>query len=239
MVPKRPRRAAMLDVQSGATEMSYLINLAVEGRLAVVVGAGKIAGRKVSDLLEAGAEVRVVAPDVCAEIEEYASAGRVTLRRIPYSADELAGAFVVVASTDDEELNARISRDAQSLAILVNVVDRPALCTFTLPAVVRRGDLAIGISTEGRCPALASVMREELERSYGPEYAEVVAIMGELRREMIARGWTSAAIRDAVQRLYQSGIGESIKTSGRPAVAALIHEALGAGFPLPPDIMAS
>ncbi len=224
----------MLDVQRGAPEMSYLINLVVDGRLAVVVGAGNIASRKVSDLLQAGAEVRVVAPEACAEIEERASAGRVALRRVSYTADELAGAFVAIAATDDEELNARISHDAQSLGIPVNVVDRPALCTFTLPAVVRRGDLTIGVSTEGRCPALASVMREDLERSFGPECAELVNLMSGLRREMMARGWTGVEIRQAVQRLYQSGIAEAIRRSDRRAVSELIRSSLSSDFAIPP-----
>jgi len=213
--------------------MSYPVNLTVKGRPAVVVGAGNVASRKVRDLLEAGADVTVMAPSVCAEIAELAGAGRILLLRGPYSTEGLRGAFLAIAATDDEELNARISRDAQALGILINVVDRPALCTFTLPAVVRRGDFAVTISTEGQSPALASIMREELSGVFGPEWAKAAQAFGEIRREMMARGWTSEAIREASRRLYDGGIVEMIRASDQAALAALVHTALGTDFPAP------
>jgi precorrin-2 dehydrogenase / sirohydrochlorin ferrochelatase len=119
------------------------------------------------------------------------------------------------------------------LGTLVNVVDRPALCTFTLPAVVRQGDFEVAISTEGQCPALASVLREYLSHEFGPEYDPLVRLLGEIRREMIAQGRDGAAIRHAVQRLHESGIAEMIRTQDRPAIERLIRSCLGDEFPLP------
>jgi precorrin-2 dehydrogenase/sirohydrochlorin ferrochelatase len=213
--------------------MSYLVNLVVARRPAVVIGGGSIASRKIHDLLEACADVTVIAPVVCAPIQDLAGAGRIKLHLRPYGADDIAGAFLVVAATDDESLNSQISRDAQSRGIFVNVVDRPALCTFTLPAVVRRGDLTIAISTEGQCPALASVMREKLAGQFGDEYASLVAIMGALRRQLMCRGWSGGRIRGVVRELYSRGIAEMIRTNDREAVSALWRAVLGDDFSPP------
>lgn len=210
--------------------MSYAVNLTIQGRPALVVGGGNVASRKVEDLLDAGADVTVIAPDVCTAIQQHAGSGRVQLNLRPYAPGDLRGAFLVIAATSDEELNARISRDAQSLGILVNVVDRPALCTFILPAVVRRGDFKLTISTEGQCPALASVMREELEGRYGPEFAEAVRVFAGLRRRMIALHWTSPRIREAIAGLYHAGLVCLIGTGNRAALEALIAQSLGDGF---------
>ena len=216
--------------------MSYLVNLVIEQQPALVVGGGTIAARKIHDLLEARAEVTVISPVVCPEIQELAATGRIHLRRRPYAAGDLGDAYLVIAATDDEDLNAAISREAQSLRLPVNVVDRPALCTFTLPAVVRRGDLTIAVSTAGQCPALASVMREELAERYGDEYAEVVRVLGDIRRRLMAEGWTGSRIREAIDRFYRGGIAEMIRTNDRMGLAALFQTILGAGFPLPPGI---
>jgi siroheme synthase-like protein len=149
--------------------MGYMVNLVVEGREALIVGGGEIASRKVEDLLAAKARVTLVAPGVCEKIE--ALADRIQLHRRPYEPGDIGDAFVVIAATDDEALNAAVSRDCAARNVLVNVVDRPALCTFTVPATVHRGDLTIAIATNGRCPALASILREELEDRYGRSMA--------------------------------------------------------------------
>jgi precorrin-2 dehydrogenase/sirohydrochlorin ferrochelatase len=210
--------------------MSYIINIAVERRLAVVVGAGSVARRKALDLVEAGATVTVIAPAACSQIEGLAGASRITLVRRPYAPGDLRGACLAIAATDDEDLNVRISRDAQSLGIPVNVVDRPALCTFTVPATVRRGDLTVAIATEGRCPAFAGVLREEFSARLGPEYAELVRLMGDLRQQMIAHDWNGRRIREGVHRLYGSGILDAVRRSDAAAVAEVVRSCLGTDF---------
>lgn len=185
--------------------MSYLVNLPLEGRAAVVIGGGEVAARKVHDLLAAKANVTVIAPQLCDGIVALADEKRIVAHRRPYRTGDLAGAFVAIAATDDEGLNARISEDAAAMNVLVNVVDRPALCTFTVPATVRRGDLTIAVATEGRCPALSGILREELEARYGPEYAELVSLFGELRKKMIAMGWDGQRIRQTLAGMYRAG----------------------------------
>ena len=190
--------------------MSYLVNLALEGRTAVVVGGGEVAARKVQDLLAAKADVTVIAPQLCDGIVALADEKRIVAHGRPYSTGDLAGAFVAIAATDDEGLNARVAGDAAAMNVLVNVVDRPALCTFTVPATVRRGDLTLAIATEGRCPALAGILREELEWRYGPEYAELVSLFGELRKKMIELGWSGQRIRETLAGIYRDGVMERI-----------------------------
>jgi precorrin-2 dehydrogenase / sirohydrochlorin ferrochelatase len=198
--------------------MSYLVNLALEGRVAVLIGGGEVAARKVQDLLAAKAHVTVIAPDLCGGIVALADEKRIVAHGRPYRAADLAGAFVAIAATDDEDLNARVAKDAAAMNVLVNVVDRPALCTFTVPATVRRGDLTLAISTEGRCPALAGILREELEERYGPEYSELVGLFGELRKRMIELGWNGQRIRETLAGMYRDGAVERIAAGDRRAL---------------------
>ena len=207
--------------------MSYLVNLALEGRAALVVGGGEVAARKVQNLLAAKANVTVIAPQLCDGIVAMADEKRIVAHGRPYRAADLAGAFVAIAATDDEGINARVAADAAAMNVLVNVVDRPALCTFTVPATLRRGDLTIAVATEGRCPALAGILREELEGRYGPEYAELAGLFGELRKRMIELGWDGQRIRETLAGIYRAGdrrlldeflrslgLGRSSKTRG-------------------------
>jgi len=198
--------------------MSYLVNLALEGRAAVVVGGGEVAGRKVQDLLAAKAQVTVIAPRLCDGIVALADERLVVAHGRSYRTGDLAGAFVAIAATDDEGINARVAADAAARNVLVNVVDRPALCTFTVPATLRRGDLTLAISTEGRCPALAGILRDELDRRYGPEYAELAGLFGEVRKKMIELGWDGRRIRETLARIYRDGAIKRIAAGDRIAL---------------------
>jgi precorrin-2 dehydrogenase/sirohydrochlorin ferrochelatase len=208
--------------------MSYLVNLVLEGRLAVVVGAGGVASQKVEDLLTAGARVRVIAPSACGEILELAAAGRIQLELRPYAAGDLEDVVLAVAAASEEAVNARVAEDARALGVLVNVVDRPALCTFTLPATLRRGDLTLAVATQGRCPGLARAIREELEDRYGPEYAEVLRLLSGLRIQMRERGWDGARISKAISAMYRSGIIEAVRSGDPGRIEELIRRYLGA-----------
>jgi precorrin-2 dehydrogenase/sirohydrochlorin ferrochelatase len=210
--------------------MSYLVNLTVAGKSAVVIGGGQVAARKVEDLLAAQARVTVVATDSCEAIRELAEAGRIALRLRPYAKDDLAGAFVAIAATGDEEVNRRVAGDAAALNVLVNVVDRPALCTFTVPATVRRGDLTLAVATEGRCPALAGILREELQERYGPEYAGLVDLFGELRAKMIAETWDGRSIRAALDDIYHHHVIEHIAAGDRQRLGDFLRSRLEPGF---------
>ncbi len=207
--------------------MSYLVNLVLDGRRVVVVGAGEVASRKVQDLLAAGARVRVIAPSACAEIQALAEAGRIQWERRPYATGDLDGVLLAVAATGEEAVNVRVAEDARALGVLVNVVDRPELCTFTLPATLRRGELTLATATQGRCPALARAIREELADHYGPEYAEVLRVLGDLRSQMQACGWDRARISRAISVVYRTGIVDAIRSGNPGGVEELIRKYLG------------
>jgi siroheme synthase-like protein len=190
--------------------MGYMVNLSLRGRAALVVGGGEIARRKVLDLLAAQASVTVVAPRACAGIVELAEQGRIRAHWRPYRAEDIGDAFVAIAATDDNDVNVAVSRDATARNVLVNVVDVPALCTFIVPATVHRGDLTIAITTDGGCPSLASILREELEGRYGPEYGKLVSLFSELRRRMKALAWDGPTIREKLAAIYRDGVVELI-----------------------------
>ena len=160
----------------------YPIMLDVSGRICVVVGGGKVALRKIEGLLRADARVRVIAQQILPEIKDYMQAGLLEWLKKSYEAEDLRDATLVISATDTESINQQVARDARSLGIFVNVVDQPSLCTFTVPAVLQRGELIIGIATGGKSPALAGKIRERLEEQFGPEYASYVEFLGRTRQ---------------------------------------------------------
>jgi siroheme synthase-like protein len=164
----------------------YPITLKLGGRKCVVVGGGAVAARKVEALLAAGATVVVVTPELCEALAARKAAGEIEHRGKRFEPEDLDGALLAVAATDAPEVNAAVSQAADARGILVNVVDRPELCSFFVPAVVRRGDLTIAISTGARSPTLARRIREELEDQYGSEYAAFVELLGEMRPRVMA-----------------------------------------------------
>jgi precorrin-2 dehydrogenase/sirohydrochlorin ferrochelatase len=160
--------------------------LKLAGRQALVVGAGKVGEPKIAGLIESGARVRVVALEATAFVREWAREGKIDLELRAFTSDDLSGAFLVVVATNSRTLNERVYDEAQRRGILCNVVDVPDFCDFFYPAVVRRGDLQIAVSTNGQSPSLAQKIRQQLEKQYGPAYAEWVAELGETRRLILA-----------------------------------------------------
>lgn len=213
--------------------MGYMVNLVLEGKAALVVGGGTVASRKVEGLLAAKARVTVVAPRACGRIAELARDKRVVLHSRPYRAGDLEGASVVIAATGDEAVNVRVAKDAAERKVPVNVVDRPALCSFTVPATVCRGDLTLAVATEGRCPALAGILREELEQRYGPEYASLVDLFGDLRARMISLGWDARRVQETLLQIYRAGVLERMGAAHRGALRDFLRPHLGPEFPLP------
>ena len=158
----------------------------LEGKRCLVVGAGKVGEPKIGGLLETGARIRVVALDASPAVREWARAGKIDLDLRAFTASDLDGAFLAVVGTSSRTLNERVYHEAQKRGVLCNVVDVPDLCDFFYPAVVRRGDLQIAISTAGRSPSLAQQIRQQLEKQFGPGYAAWVAELGETRKLILA-----------------------------------------------------
>jgi precorrin-2 dehydrogenase len=159
--------------------------LKLEGRLCLVVGAGSIAESKISSLLAAEASIRVVAPQATETVLHWARQNMITWYRREFLPGDLNGVFMVVGATSSGEVNVEIFREAQQRKVLCNVVDDPEHCDFYYPAVVRRGDLQIAISTAGRSPALAQRLRCELETQFGPEYGHWLTELGAIRENVL------------------------------------------------------
>lgn len=158
----------------------------LEGRSCLVVGAGTIGEPKIRSLIEAGASTRVIALNATTAVAEWARAGSITWEARAFKVADLEDVFMVIAATNSRELNATIFNEARRRNILCNVVDDPEYCDFYYPAVVRRGDLQLAISTNGKSPALAQRIRRELEIEFGPEYGDWLERLGRIRQELFA-----------------------------------------------------
>ncbi len=165
----------------------FPISVSMKGRKVLVVGAGEVGAAKAEGLLRSGARVHVVAPRAGEWVRKHASEKKLTWHQREFMASDLVGMFLVVAATDSPALNHKVFSAAGRQRVLCNVVDDPEHCDFFYPAVVRRGDLQIAISTAGQSPALAHRLRVELEQQFGPEYEAWVEQVGRQRRDILAR----------------------------------------------------
>ena len=182
-------------------ERLFPIFVKLAGRPVLVVGAGAAAEAKIRGLLDTGAQVRVVALQPNPAVQNWATGGAVALEERAFTLGDLEDVFLVVAATSSRELNEFIFSEAQRRQILCNVVDVPELCDFFYPAVVRRGELQIAISTSGQSPLLAQRIRKRLEQQFGPEYAAWVAELGKIRREVLSSDLPADRKRELLRSL--------------------------------------
>jgi len=189
--------------------------LKLEGRAALVVGAGRVGEPKIRGLLETGAHIRVVALEATEAVVAWARAGQLSLEVRAFVPADLEGAFLAVVATSSHELNELVFREAERRGVLCNVVDVPELCDFFYPAVVRRGDLQIAISTGGQSPSLAQRLRQQLEEQFGPGYAEWVAELGETRRKVLSSNLDPERKRYLLQSLAsREAVEEMLSRNG-------------------------
>jgi precorrin-2 dehydrogenase / sirohydrochlorin ferrochelatase len=167
----------------------------------LVVGAGRVAEPKIGGLIDTGARLHVVALEAAAAVHDWARAGKITLELRAFAAEDLEETFLAVIATASPLLNQCIYQEAQRRRVLCNVVDVPDYCDFYYPAVVRRGDLQIAVSTSGQSPSLAQRIRQQLERQFGPAYAEWVAELGATRRFVLASSLNPQRKRELLHSL--------------------------------------
>ena len=194
----------------------YPVNLVVEGRACLVVGGGAVAARKVVGLLACRAVVTVVAPEVGQEMADWGAAGEVTLERRPYRRGEAADYRLVIAATDDREVNEAVYIDAEAAGVWVNSADDPATCSFTLPSVVRRGPLVVTVATGGHSPAMATWLRAHVEREMGDEYRVLLELLSAERQALKASGrstegldWQKALDSNMLELIREGQIGQA------------------------------
>ncbi|HEY8545568.1 MAG TPA: bifunctional precorrin-2 dehydrogenase/sirohydrochlorin ferrochelatase [Acidimicrobiales bacterium] len=190
----------------------YPVNLVLEGRPCLVVGGGRVAHQKVRGLLDAAADVTVVAPDILPAIAEL----DVTCERRPYRSPEAGDYRLAIAATGDPAVNQRVHDDAEAAGVWVNSADDPDRCTFVLPAQLRQGRLLVTVSTGGHSPALSAWLRERLAAELGPEYDVLVSVLGEVRSEIQAAGRGTEALD--WRAALDSGILDLVR-AGRPEEA--------------------
>jgi len=196
----------------------YPIFLNVSGKRCVVVGGGQVALRKVGALLDHGANVEVISPDLCPELNKLAETGEIAAQRKLYQTGDLKGALIVIAATDDHGINLEVVKEAKGTGVLVNVVDDPDNSDFIVPSCLRRGDVTVAVSTAGRSPALARKIRARLEKDLGDEYAVLALLIDEVRAEIKRLGikvngddWQKAMDLDLLIDLLKKNDGEKAR----------------------------
>ena len=207
----------------------YPINLDIRHHSCLVVGGGTVGTRKVMTLLDCGAAVTVVSPEVTNRISVLAQENRISLKQRPYQASDLDGVFLVIGATDLKDLNRTVHDDARKQGKLCNIADRPDLCNFILPSIIEQGDLIIAISTSGKSPAFARRLRKQLEAQFGPEYAEFLKLMGTVRKISLERSRDPEAHRGVFENLIDQGLLECIRNGDKVQIDNMLISVMGPG----------
>ena len=205
----------------------YPVYLKLHGRTCLVVGGGSVAARKAASLLECGAKVRLVAPEVCEAVAQMERDGVIERIADVFRSEHMDGAALAIGSTDNNEVNRHVFEEAVKRNIPVNIVDQPALCSFIVPSVVRRGDLVIAISTSGKSPATAKRARKMLEGVFGDEWAVYLEMMGEAREQLLSSEADNAERERLFNKLADSPMLEKIKSGDEPGARAIMKEIVG------------
>lgn len=208
--------------------MKYFpINLSISARKCTVVGGGKVAARKTMALLECGALVRIISPELTPELQALLEERVVTWEAREYQQGDLGGSFLVIAATDNTRVQREVFTEAEENGQLVNVADVPELCNFILPATVKRDDLSISVSTAGKSPALARKIRQHLESIIGPEYGKLADIMGLLRQEVLKLKRPHAENKDIFANLLHDDFADWIRESNWDMIEKHLTDELG------------
>jgi len=216
--PRRRRTSGVVvsDAASRSTLVGYPANFIVAGRRCVVIGAGRIALRKIEGLLAAGADIEVIAPEAVDGVRALAAAGTVAWSAREFVPADLDDAWLAVTATSTPAVNRAVFLAGEERRVWVNAADDPANCSFSLMSVVRQGDIVVTIGTNGRSPALATFLRDHVATEMGEEYATLLEVLSEAREAIRSSGRSS---EDADwRRAFDSGILDLIR-AGREAEA--------------------
>ena len=208
----------------------YPAYLDIKERSCLVVGGGRVGTRKTKTLLACGAHVTVISPVITSKLAALAEEGRIVVKQRDYRRSDLKNAFLVIGATDDQTTNGQIHNDAEKAQRLCNIVDQPHLCNFVLPSIVNRGDLSIAISTAGKSPAFAKHLRRQIESQFGPHYGPFLALMGAIRRRLLATAHAPEAHKPLFEQLIQGGLLEMVGQGDEQAINTLLHRVLGPGY---------
>jgi precorrin-2 dehydrogenase/sirohydrochlorin ferrochelatase len=201
----------------------YPVHLDLQDRPVLVVGGGPIAEGKARQLVDAGARVRVVSPELTEELQLLVDAGRIDRRAGEFRAADLDGVCLVISATDERKVNEEVSVESRARGIWCNVVDQPALCDFITPALILRGELQIGISTGGGSPVLAQRVKREIGELIGAEYEELLALAAEMRGEAKKLIPDFARRRDVLRAFVESEALGLLRAGRREEARQIAH----------------
>lgn len=204
----------------------YPVNLSLKNKKCVVFGAGRVALRKVKRLLECGAAVSVIGQEMLPQFKRLLEKKKIIFKNKKAALKDLKEAFLAVAATDDRKLNALVSAYCLKKNILVNVVDSPKECNFTLPSVLRRGNLTISVSTDGLSPALAKNIRRDIQQRFGFEYAQLLRLMEQIRPEVLKKIKNPRIRKLFFQKIFQPEILALFKKNKQQQARKRIREYL-------------
>jgi len=204
----------------------YPIFLDLKGKVILVVGGGRVAERKVEALLDSGAEIRIVGGKITEGLNKLVELRDLVCLNDEFQDKHLEGVFLVIAATDDRELNHRISTVAKEKGLLVNAVDQPADCNFIVPSIVRQGDLQIAVSTSGKSPALARKLRKQLDKQFGDEYESFLILMGCLRKKILAQGLAQEENSRIFNEIVNSDILDALLRKDRERTRFILRRSL-------------
>jgi len=210
----------------------FPINLDLRGKPVVIAGGGAVAARKCLALLAAGARVTVIAPTLASPIREAAENGGLIHLARKYKEGDLAGACLAFAATGDRMINRAVAIEAKTNGIPADIVDAPGLGDFTSPAVISRGELIITVSTGGESPSLARKVRMEMEKQYGPEYADLIKILGRVREKLLTEKANSSYNKKILNQLVELDLPVLLKENALTEIDNLLRKLCGPGFSL-------
>ncbi len=198
----------------------------IKNRHCVVIGGGDVAMRKVSMLLKASAAITLYSPTICHELQDLVTAQKIKHVQTNFEPNQLAGACMVIAATDDETVNIAVSIAAKAQNIPVNVVDAPDLCTFTMGSIIDRSPVVIAISSEGNAPVLARYIRAKIETMLPATYGRIAEIAGEFREQVKAKFGTTQARRIFWEGILQGPVVERVLSGQEQAARELLQNIL-------------
>ena len=207
----------------GDTMNTFPLFFKLEGRKVLIVGGGEVALRKADLLSRAGACITILAPNISHEIRELLSDNKHELIEKNYHKSYMSGARVIIAATDDETLNHEIYADATELNIPVNVVDTPPLCDFIFPAIIDRNPIVIGISSNGKAPVLARLLRARLETLIPQGYGKLAKLAGNFRSEVKSKIPTLTGRRQFWERAFEGQVSQLMFAGNETEAAAQLQ----------------
>ncbi len=205
---------------------AYPVALDVTAKKCVVVGGGKVATRKTKGLFKAGARVFVVSPYLSEQLQELVETQAIQWIEDEYNDKYLKGSFLVVAATNERQINHHIAEYCRTQKILVNTVDSAEDSDFIVNACVRRGDLTLSVSTNGKSPALARKIREDLSKVYGKEYAELVDILAEVRPKVCSKEMNQQIREQFFRELVYSDLLQLLREGKKKEVRKRVEKCL-------------